>query len=174
MKRIMHTFLLMFIMGIVYFYMEGWARWASGSMIGYQVADMTQSRLSFAGWSSQWMVLVGGLCGLLIGLLNELTWRKSMPMLIQAIISVVLIIWPLELGSGVILNNVLGLGVWDYSHLPFNLLGQITLTSFPAFFCVSIFAIWLDDVLRHWIFGEVRPAPFIIYLKRLVTFKPTN
>ena len=177
MKRAMHLLILSIILGIVYFYLEGWSRWAAGSLVGFEVGDMVQSMSSMTGWSSQWMVIVGGLCGLFIGLLNEFKLTARLPLVVLATISVVFIIWPLEFISGCILNDVfdwsLRLGVWDYSHLPLNIKGQVAIALFPAFFGTSVIAIWLDDVLRHWIMGEVRPESFWQYVKNTLTFKPT-
>ena len=36
-----------------------------------------------------------------------------------------IIITAVEFTSGLILNVWLGLGIWDYSNMPFNILGQI-------------------------------------------------
>ena len=43
----------------------------------------------------------------------------------------------LELGSGIIINIYLGMGVWDYSSRPFNFLGQICLLYCFLWFLLS-------------------------------------
>ena len=63
----------------------------------------------------------------------------------------------IEFVSGVIINIVFGLHVWDYSNIPFNILGQICLPFSVIWFFISFFAIMLDDWLRHWLFGEEKP-----------------
>jgi uncharacterized membrane protein len=62
-----------------------------------------------------------------------------------------------ELISGLILNVWLGLGIWDYSNLPFNFMGQICLPFFFAWIALSCVAIILDDYLRYWLFHEEKP-----------------
>lgn len=62
-----------------------------------------------------------------------------------------------EFITGVILNVCLHMGIWDYSHMPFNILGQICLP-FTLIWCVlSLIGIILDDYLRYWWFGEEKP-----------------
>ena len=49
-----------------------------------------------------------------------------------------------ELVTGMILNVWLGLGIWDYSGMPFNYKGQICLPFSILWIFVSIAAIVLD------------------------------
>ncbi|SDN15653.1 putative ABC transporter permease [Acetanaerobacterium elongatum] len=106
--------------------------------------------------STHWsMLIVGGLCFLLIGAINELyTFDMALPsqMLISAII-----VTAVELITGLIINVVLGWNVWDYSNLPYNLCGQICLLYFNIWFLLSLAGIFLDDWLRYWLFDEERP-----------------
>ena len=83
------------------------------------------------GYTHPSMVIVGGSCGLLIGLLNER--NKKMNLLLQMVEGMV-IVTVLEFVSGIILNLCLGLNVWDYSNMRFNLLGQVC----PQF-CIAWF-----------------------------------
>ena len=64
------------------------------------------------------MFILGGVCGLLIGLINEYT--PSMHILKQMLIGTV-IITVLEFIIGYIVNIQLNLNVWDYSNLKFNI-----------------------------------------------------
>ena len=164
---------MVFCIGCIYLLFELVQRTINGSMIGFQVNHMTHSTWSLAAWTSLWMIPVGGLCGYSIGWLNEpeWAWAKKFPIILQALFGSMFFIWPMEFMSGIILNGVFELGIWDYSHKPFNLFGQITLTSLPGFTVVAIFAIWLDDFLRHWNLGEARPAPWYTYYWRAITFK---
>ena len=101
------------------------------------------------------MFMVGGLCFLIIGSINEfLTFDMSL--MFQGYIGCVLIT-TIELIVGVVLNLVLGLGIWDYSNQPFNFLGQICLTFSFAWFILSIVCVVLDDYLRYWLFNEEKP-----------------
>lgn len=100
------------------------------------------------GYTHPSMVIVGGSCGLLIGLLNER--NKKMNLLLQMIEGMV-IVTALEFVSGIILNLCLGLNVWDYSNMRFNLLGQICPQFCIAWFFLSYFVIRIDDFLRKTI-----------------------
>lgn len=93
------------------------------------------------------MILVGGICFILIGLINEvLSW--NMLFWKQVIIGDLLVL-TVEFISGCILNLWLGLGIWDYSNLPFNLLGQICLTFAILWLPIIAFAIILDDWVKY-------------------------
>ena len=63
----------------------------------------------------------------------------------------------MEFTSGVIVNLVMGLEVWDYSALPMNVMGQICLPYSALWFMLSIPAIYYEDILRHFLFGESIP-----------------
>lgn len=78
------------------------------------------------------MVIVSGLLHILIGSINEFS-NKDIPLLLQMLISV-LLVDIVELISGIIINRILLLNVWDYSGLRFNFLGQISLNSSIAWF----------------------------------------
>ena len=97
------------------------------------------------GYTHPSMVIVGGSCGLLIGLLNER--NKEMNLLLQMVEGMV-IVTVLEFVSGIILNLCLGLNVWDYSNMRFNLLGQVCPQFCIAWFFLSYFVIRIDDFLR--------------------------
>lgn len=117
------------------------------------------------GYSHWTMFLVGGICFLLIGAINEvIPWE--MPFLLQCIIGA-LIVTAVELVSGCIINIWLGWHVWDYSDMPFNLWGQICLPFSCLWVAVAGTAIVLDDYLRHWLFKKEKPHyTFFIPAKR--------
>lgn len=97
------------------------------------------------------MFLVGGLCFLLIGSLDEAPDPPSL--LYQAAMSS-LIVTSVEFTSGVYLNIILQLKVWDYSRLPFNIMGQVCLLFSVFWFLISIPAIYFEDFLRCVLFGD--------------------
>jgi len=101
------------------------------------------------------MILVGGLCFICIGLLNEL-YTYKIPLIKQMFISS-FIVTVIELIAGVVLNMWLKLDIWDYSTLRFNILGQISLQTSVVWFFLALPAIYLDDYLRYWMFGEAKP-----------------
>lgn len=110
----------------------------------------------FTHWT---MFLVGGICFILIGIINEIT--PKMPLVRQMLLSAV-IITVAEFVSGCILNIWLDLDIWDYSNETFNLLGQISLKHTIYWFLLSCVGIILDDYVRHFLFGEEKPHYKII------------
>lgn len=79
------------------------------------------------------MAFVGGVCFVLCGLVNEfIDWKT--PLLLQMLICAV-IVTTVEFVAGVILNIGLGLNMWDYSNLKFNIMGQICPQFFAVWFC---------------------------------------
>ena len=107
------------------------------------------------GYSHWSMFLLGGFCFLCIGLINEFfTWEIKIWK--QAIYGTALIT-VLEFFSGCIINIWLGWNVWDYSNVPFNVLGQICLPYIILWFPLTIVGIVLDDYLRYWLFNEEKP-----------------
>lgn len=102
----------------------------------------------FRGYTFNSMFIVGGLCGVLIGLINDKT--PQMPLIYQCLIGS-LIVTTIEFISGYILNIHLGLGIWDYSNQPYNFMGQICPMFSVAWFFLSIPVIYLDDYLKETI-----------------------
>ena len=102
------------------------------------------------------MFIVGGLCFVIIGLLNE-WYTEDMLYEVQMLIGA-FVITALEFISGYIVNIKLGWNVWDYSEHKFNLFGQICLHHSICYWIpLSAFAITLDDLLRHVWFNEPFP-----------------
>ncbi len=111
--------------------------------------------LVWRGWSHWTMFILGGLCFVCLGLINEvIPWE--MPLWQQMVIGACMIT-ALEFVTGCIVNLWLGWGVWDYSGMPGNVLGQICPQFFGLWLLVSLAGIALDDWLRFWLFREERP-----------------
>lgn len=111
--------------------------------------------LLWRGYTHWTMGILGGICFVAVGEINEgISWR--MPLFLQMIIGGN-IITLLEFISGCFLNIHLKLNIWDYSNLPFNYLGQISLFSSLGWIGLSLIAIILDDYLRYFFFGEEKP-----------------
>lgn len=108
--------------------------------------------LLYRGHTHISMFFVGGLCGVLIGLINDNT--PDMPLFYQCILGTT-IVTLIEFISGCYLNIYLGLGVWDYSHVPFNFLGQVCLPFSIIWMFLSIPVIYLDDYLKNKLLNEV-------------------
>lgn len=109
----------------------------------------------YRGYSHYTMFFVGGICFILIGLLNEgMSWDLCIEKQVGLGLAAVLIV---EFISGCILNLWLGLHIWDYSKLPFNILGQICLPFALLWIPLVVIAILLDDSIRYTFFDEQRP-----------------
>jgi uncharacterized membrane protein len=107
------------------------------------------------GYSHISMFIVGGICFLIIGGLNNI-FGWDMPFWLQCTVGG-LSVTGIEFISGIILNIILKLNVWDYSDVPFNILGQICLPATIAWIFLSAIAIFYDDYVRYWFFGEEKP-----------------
>ena len=83
------------------------------------------------GYSHISMMIAGGICFILIGLINEVG-SKQISLLSQMAISAA-IITVVEFVTGLIVNVWLDLKVWDYSDQPFNIMGQV---------CILFTIIW--------------------------------
>ena len=111
--------------------------------------------LSYRGHSHWTMFILGGLCFVLIGGINNyISW--DMPIYEQMMIGSV-IITMLEFICGCIVNLWLGWDVWDYSNMPYNVLGQICLPFSILWFFISLVAIVADDYIRDGLFDEEKP-----------------
>lgn len=109
----------------------------------------------FRGYSHYSMAILGGICFIACGLLNELlSWDTSL--LLQGLIGSG-IITVLEFLTGVLVNMILHLNVWDYSNTPLNVLGQICLPFSLLWVIIAIGAIILDDYIRYCFFDEEKP-----------------
>ena len=106
--------------------------------------------------SSHWsMFLLGGLCFFLIGIMNECCLAQ-VPLLPEMAIGACIITF-LEFITGYIVNIKLGMNVWDYSYMPFNVMGQVCLPYMGLWFILSGVCIVVDDYLRYALFGEEKP-----------------
>jgi uncharacterized membrane protein len=109
----------------------------------------------FRGYSHISMLVAGGICFILIGLLNEGYSRKLSQVSQMAISAVIITL--VEFVTGLIVNVWLKLNVWDYSKQPYNVMGQICLLYSNIWFFMSLFGILLDDYLRYFLLGEEKP-----------------
>lgn len=136
MKKIVKALILWFCLGAIYYVIEGiW-------------------RIPRGGYANIAMLPIGGLCGLAVGYINQIPKFYQMKVLHQSLIGAALVLC-VEFLAGLILNVWLGLGLWDYSGLPFNLMGQICLIYGVLWVFLMPFAIWLEDTLR-WGFWRDR------------------
>ena len=111
--------------------------------------------LLWRGYTHWTMGVLGGICFICLGLINELLSWKT-PLALQMLIGST-IITILEFITGCIVNLWLGWNIWDYSNLPLNLLGQICLPFSILWYFISAIGIIIDDYIRYIYFDEERP-----------------
>lgn len=128
----------------------------------------TNIELLFRGYTHPSMIVVGGLCGGLIGFLSEK--RLNLKLWQKCAISAILVLF-IEFISGYILNIKFHLNVWDYSNEPMNILGQICPAFGIAWFFLSVVALWLNDYIGYVFFKEDYEGNLFVYIKRLITLK---
>lgn len=122
------------------------------------IVDM---KLRLVGQSSIWMFLVGGLMGVVIGQYNR--YKVTHLPYPRNIILGCLLITFMEFVSGLILNKICGFAIWDYSKNPLNLMGQIDIIHSTCWLLITPVIMWLDDVIRFYMYEEARPAGFWRY-----------
>lgn len=107
------------------------------------------------GYSHWTMFILGGICFIYAGIQNErTTWEEP---LWKQVLKVDVFVLIAEFITGCILNLWLGLNIWDYSNLKFNVLGQSSLLFAVLFLPLCLIAIVLDDYIRYWGFDEEKP-----------------
>ena len=135
MSRVFKILSIWFIFGMCYFTLEGIYRIPKG------------------GFANIIMLFIGGLCGVLIGSINQFPKFNNMAVWKQAAIGTVLTLI-VEYASGYVLNIKLGLNIWNYSDMHFNIKGQICLEFALIWFLLMPIAIWLEDYIRFKFWEE--------------------
>ncbi len=98
----------------------------------------------YTHWS---MVLAGGVAFLLLHTLNGR--MRSRGLIVRCLIGAA-IITSVELVAGLIFNVWLGMDVWDYSAMRWNLLGQICPMFTVIWFLLCIPAFYLSSAVREF------------------------
>lgn len=102
------------------------------------------------------MFILGGALGVLIGLLNNI-FTYDTDLLLQGYAGMITVCLA-EAVFGYQWNVLQGLGIWDYTELPFSAVaGQVNLFFAAAWFFLSVICIFLDDFIWYRLFGHERP-----------------
>lgn len=105
------------------------------------------------------MFLLAGIVFIFLGMMNKVSgWE--FPLVYQILIGTTFATVA-EFITGCIVNLWLGLNVWDYSNLPFNICGQVSLYFTLLWIPITLLAIVLDDVIRWKFFNEENPRYWI-------------
>ena len=85
----------------------------------------------------------------------QLPWET--PLWLQAAVCAALVTL-VEFCAGCVLNLWLGLDIWDYSDIPFNLLGQICLPFSLVWWVLCFLVIVVLDWIRYAVIGGDKPT----------------
>lgn len=121
----------------------------TGGLVYYFLEILTRN------YSHYSMILCGGCCMVACGAINQIF--RNMSVVMQMVLSAV-IITLFEYITGYIVNIRLGIGVWDYSYLPYNFMGQICLLYSILWMFLSLIIIFVDDGIRHFLYDEDLPG----------------
>lgn len=134
----------------------------TGGMIYYNI------EILFRGFSHISMFFCGGLSFFTIGALNE--HPNFHPSFLTQMVLGTFIITGYEFATGLMVNLILRLRVWDYSDMPFNIKGQVCLPFMLVWFVFTPLCIVVDDIIRYALFGGKIPS----YIKALSTKSKEN
>ena len=98
----------------------------------------------FRGYTHVSMFVLGGTCFLCIGSIRR---TFSGAFITQKMLLCAGVITLFEFLCGMLVNVRLGLGVWDYSAMPLNVLGQVCITYTAAWCLLAVPAMGLDVLL---------------------------
>ena len=106
--------------------------------IGYGIMEIVWR--GYTHWS---MTITGGLCLMLIYFTNA---SRNQWGLFKKCLICALLITSVEFMVGCVVNIMLGWQVWDYSNMPFSLMGQV---------CLGFCALWMLLCLPMLLFSEL-------------------
>ena len=107
------------------------------------------------GYSHVSMLLAGGTCFLLAGVIETLLGNSAS--LISQMFLCSIMITGVELLFGLIVNRQMHLNVWDYSGQQYNFQGQICLLYSNLWFLLSCPLILLHDLMKFLLLGIPLP-----------------
>lgn len=131
-NRVCNDFVVWLTGGILYFYLE----------------------IAFRGYSHYSMLVCGGLCFLLVGKVGqkiEKTCDVKWIRIIKIMLYGTMIITGLEFLTGLIVNKTFEMGVWDYSDMKYNVLGQICLQYSFLWAVLSLVCVYIYRKLYKYI-----------------------
>lgn len=100
--------------------------------------------VSFRGYTHWSMIITGGSAVLSLYIINE---AIKTSIFIKAFMGTA-VITALEFTVGITVNKVFNMGVWDYTDLPVNFMGQISLIFSLCWYVLSIASFILFDILK--------------------------
>ena len=129
-KRIFVRFLIFGMMGLLLEVFNG----AFGRALAGDI--------NIFGKTSPWMILDYGILGIAIMPIANILIRRRVPLPVRALFYM-FGIFAIEYVSGIIFTWGLGLRIWNYSDMPYNLHGQIALSFAVPWYCIGLVAEYL-------------------------------
>ncbi len=106
--------------------------------------------LVWRGYSHWTMTVAGGICFLALYLIDGRT--RGLTLIKKSLLSA-MVITSVEFAIGCVVNLMLGWRVWDYSDLPFSIMGQVCPAFFLLWFLLSVPTLMLSKTIREKLFG---------------------
>lgn len=129
-EKFQQYFLLWLTGGIAYFYLE----------------------IMFRGYSHYSMIICGGFCFLFVGQTGlNILYRKSRFFIVKIMAASALIITTLEFVTGLIVNIVFDLKVWDYSRVKGNIMGQVCLPYTFLWGVMGLLCVYMTYIIKRFI-----------------------
>lgn len=135
---------------IVYRLGDYFVKWFTGGLAYFYL------EILFRGYSHYTMFILGGLCFLLVGEFGTRMLKKNISNVYKIIFIMLcgtLIITFAELITGIIVNVVFDMQVWDYSDRKYNYMGQICPEFSAMWALVSLVCVYADALLRMFLLG---------------------
>ncbi|MEG2174969.1 MAG: hypothetical protein RR135_05750 [Oscillospiraceae bacterium] len=119
----------------------------------YTIGSMSYSvvEILWRGFTHWTMSITGGICFLLLYLMNA---RLRCSSLAVKCLTGSALITTVEFMVGCFVNLLLGWDVWDYSNMPFQLLGQVCFVFSALWFFLCIPGLMLASLLRRRLFRQ--------------------
>ena len=111
-------------------------------LMGYFIYSMIE--IINRGYTHWTMALTGGA---VLTILYAINCRRTMTLIKSCFIGTI-IITSIEFSVGIFVNIIMDWQVWDYSTVPFNVMGQICLPFSAAWFFLCIPAYYLCSAIR--------------------------
>ncbi len=100
--------------------------------------------VAFRGYTHWSMIITGGSAVLSLFIINE---ASRLNIFLKALWGAA-VITALEFTVGIIVNKIFNYGVWDYTNLPFNFMGQISLIFSTCWYLLSFAAFVLFNSVK--------------------------
>lgn len=123
--------------------------WALGGTVYYIF------EFFFRGFSHWSMFVLGGIC--LVFCAQQGKWTHWRAPLWEQVGWCMIFVTACEFITGIIVNKLLFWNVWDYTGLPFQLLGQICLPFAVIFSGLCALGIFVSGWLLHFLYAEEAP-----------------